>query len=73
MVAWQDSNLRPLRPERDYLSRKANKNNEFRIALAMIIIICSRGFGGQSVVRTREPLPDPGTVKIGIIHGTRDF
>jgi hypothetical protein len=51
---WQDLNLRPLRPERCYRSGNINKTNDFRTALTTIIAVCSRGFGGQSVVRALE-------------------
>jgi hypothetical protein len=41
---------RRLRPERRYPSGNTNKINEFRRALTTVIAVCSRGFGGQSVV-----------------------
>src|ERR1017187_10201721 len=48
-------NLRPLRPERCYLLGNTNKTNDFRTALTTNIAVCSRGFGGQSVVGIFKP------------------
>jgi hypothetical protein len=50
---WQDSNLRPLRPERKWQSRSSTKTVQFAGRLTTVIAICSRGFGGQSVVKLR--------------------
>jgi len=52
-LSWserQDLNLRPLRPERRSPPRNSNQINGFWVALHTIIAVCSRGFGGQSVV-----------------------
>jgi hypothetical protein len=48
-------NLRPLRPERCCLLGKTNKINNIRTPLTTIIAVCSRGFGGQSVVGMLRP------------------
>jgi hypothetical protein len=37
---------------------KINKNNEIRSRLTTFIAVCSRGFGGQSVVSFRSALTD---------------